>query len=140
MANNKEVIIKPDLPKGYLKGGYKVTRVPLVTTQATQIAKGLKVKDSGKKPFSNTKSGIRNFYNEVVDSYEKYADNLISEEDLFVRIKTLVPHAEYAHSKKTVTDFFVDFITANVKACENVEDIKYFKEHFMTIYELFCAL
>ena len=85
-------------------------------------------------------SGIRKFYDFVVNNYDSYNRHAITEEQLIYKMSQLKSHADYAHSKKVVTQYLVDFIKANVNACKTANDVKAFKEHFMSVYEEFNAI
>lgn len=134
----------PSLPKDYLKNGYEFPNVKLITGTATEIARGLVAKEyfgaRDRNCKTNSVSGIRKFYDFVVNNYDSYNRHAITEEQLIYKMSQLKSHADYAHSKKVITQYLVDFIKANVNACKTADDVKAFKEHFMSVYEEFNAI
>lgn len=134
----------PTLPKDYLKNGYEFPNVKLITGTAVEIARGLTAREyfgkSDRKGKTNSISGIRKFYDFVVNNYDSYIRHAITEEQLIYKMSQLKSHVDYAHSKKNVTQYLVDFIKANVNACKTADDVKAFREHFMSVYEEFNAI
>lgn len=130
----------PQLPKGYLEGGYyeegeqgKVLKKDYIVKFPQNIARALSSKEDSENGKKNKRSQIRKFYEYSISLRElanrKNGDFQVIEAEL-VR---LLPFAQYKMSRNTVSQLFVDFINKNVTNINNLEDLQAFVKHFEAI-------
>lgn len=130
----------PQLPKGYLVGGYyeegergRVLKKEYIVDFPISIAKALSSKEDSENGKRNKRSQIRKFYEYSISIRElanrKNGDFRVIEAEL----DRLLPFAQYKMSRNTVSQLFVDFINKNVSNIKNTEDLQAFVKHFEAI-------
>lgn len=130
------------LPKGYLEGGYykevngeKVLQKEYIVKYPQEIVELLTVRDERGRVKSdiNKRSQIRKFY-----EYALAVQGLLQRKDnnfevVEAELNRLIPFADYAKSRGTVSDLFVEFINKNVTNIHSTSDLTAFTKHFEAI-------
>ena len=131
-----------ELPDGYLDGGYykevngeKVLKKEYIVKYPTEIVELLKVRDDkGRvKPDINKRSQIRKFYEYALAAQGLLQRNGNRFEVVEAELNRLIPFADYAKSRGTVSGLFVEFIKKNVTSIHNTSDMTAFIKHFEAI-------
>lgn len=130
------------LPDGYLDGGYykevdgeKVLQKEYIVKYPKEIVNLLMVRDEkGRlKADINKRSQIRKFYEfalSVQSLLQRKGNNF---EAVEAELNRLIAFANYAKSRGTVSDLFVEFIQKNVSSIESSSDMTAFIKHFEAI-------
>lgn len=123
------------LPAGYLQGGYfepghdggkPVLRKEYIVGYPEQIARALEDRDKNKS------SQLRRFYDYCI-RIRSMQERGRAFEQVQAEFCRLVPFADYAQTRNTVTPLFVDFIRKNVQAVRNADDLYAFVKHFEAV-------
>ena len=133
---NNNSLPAAELPEGYLNGGYyadkekKELKKEYIVKYSKHIAKSLD--DEGGRDI-NKRSQLRKFYEYVI----RVEKSVFYSEHNFERYEAdlweLLPHVEYAKSRKVVSDIFVKFIKKNLDNIHDEKDLKAFSRHFESI-------
>ena len=105
------------------------SKVDLVTTHAKDLAQKTATKDE------NTKTYVRRFYQEYVSCLSGIDKDNFTDEVL-LRIKMLIPKAEYTKAKrdfKNDSNLFIDWFIKNLEQIKNFDNAK----DYMTYFEAY---
>lgn len=134
--------VNEQLPNGYLDGGYykdvngeKILQKEYIVKYPLEMVDLLTVRDERGRVKSdiNKRSQIRKFYEyalAVQSLLQRKGNNF---EVVEAELNRLIPFADYAKSRGTVSGLFVDFIKKNVMSIHNTSDLTAFIKHFEAI-------
>lgn len=118
---------KPKLPPFEFKTFNEITKDEDLVSEALNVANQIVDDKQG-----TTKTHIRRFYQEYVSIMSNKTDFDPSKKDL-LRIKMLIPKAEYSFAKNDKGKNFIIWFRNNILKIENFEDA----EKFMFYFEAF---
>jgi len=78
-------------------------------------------------------SQLRNFYDKVLELYDKTEKDSVPWEDVLPFVKMLNSKVAYAKTRKTVNDEFVSMMTQCIKQVDTSEKLRMFKLFFEAV-------
>lgn len=120
------------MPKFYLKPDDK-----LFDEVALEWAKA--IYGDKKDPLTN-KNQIRNFYDKILEFYDKVYVQKEEFEDVRPFLKMLKSKIEYAKGRKVAKGAFVEFIKKGVDSIQTKEDLKNYKLLFEAVIGFFIGI